>query len=99
FVYFVPSMLDAYLSYAKHRPYPGLKWMCVPGEAMPARLLDHYTKHFDAEFHSTYGQTETSEVALWTGSQWTQSATIPCGRPNGIYRLFVLDKNLNPVPP
>jgi len=66
---------------------------------MPARLLEQFNKHFTAEFHSTYGQTETSEVALWTGSQWTESATVPVGRPNGIYRLFVLDASLNPVPP
>jgi acyl-CoA synthetase (AMP-forming)/AMP-acid ligase II/acyl carrier protein len=67
---------------------------------MPARLLEQFNQHFTtAEFHSTYGQTETSEVALWTGSQWTESATVPVGRPNGIYRLFVLDASLNPVPP
>jgi len=99
FAYFVPSMLDAYLSYASHKTYPSLKWLCVTGEAMPARLLEQFNKHFTAEFHSTYGQTETSEVALWTGSQWTESATVPVGRPNGIYRLFVLDASLNPVPP
>lgn len=100
FAYFVPSMLDAYLSYASQRTYPSLKWLCVTGEAMPARLLEQFNRHFDAtQFHSTYGQTETSEVGLWTGSQWTESATVPCGRPNGIYRLFVLDANLHPVPP
>ncbi|MEP7245588.1 MAG: amino acid adenylation domain-containing protein [Gammaproteobacteria bacterium] len=99
FAYFVPSMLDAYLSYAAHRSYPSLKWLCVTGEAMPARLLERFNQHFEAEFHSTYGQTETSEVALWTGSQWDESATIPVGRPNGIYRLFVLDPALRPVPP
>lgn len=99
FAYFVPSMLDAYLSYAKQRSYPDLKWLCVTGEAMPARLLGQFKEHFGAtEFHSTYGQTETSEVGLWTGSQWSESATIPCGRPNGIYRLFVLDADLNPTP-
>jgi len=99
FAYFVPSMLDAYLSYAKQRSYPDLKWLCVTGEAMPARLLGQFKEHFGAtEFHSTYGQTETSEVGLWTGSEWTESATIPCGRPNGIYRLFVLDADLNPTP-
>jgi amino acid adenylation domain-containing protein len=100
FAYFVPSMLDAYLSYASKRSYPDLKWLCVTGEAMPARLLEQFNRHFDTtEFHSTYGQTETSEVGLWTGSHWTESATVPCGRPNGIYRLFVLDANLHPVAP
>ncbi|MFC6841592.1 non-ribosomal peptide synthetase [Xanthomonas theicola] len=100
FAYFVPSMLDAYLSYAPPRVYPDLQWLAVTGEAMPARLLERFKQHFtQSEFHSTYGQTETAEVALWTGSEWSESATVPVGRPNGIYRLFVLDAALNPVPP
>ncbi len=99
FAHFVPSMLSAYLNLAADRTYPDLRWVQVSGEAMPTRLLDRFTEHFDAEFHSLYGQTETSEVAAWEGRSYSRGTHVPLGRQIGIYRLYVMDNDLNLVPP
>ncbi len=99
FVHFVPSMLSSFLDLAPARPYPGLRWVQVSGEAVPAALLDRFTGHFTAEFHNLYGQTETSEVAAWEGRTSPSLVRVPIGRQIGLYRLFVLDEALRPVPP
>lgn len=99
FAHFVPSMLSAYLNLAPAREYPALRWVQLSGEAMPAHLLERFTEHFQADFQSLYGQTETSEVAAWEGRSYCGGAHVPLGRQIGIYRLFVLDADLNPVPP
>ncbi|XVQ07063.1 non-ribosomal peptide synthetase [Spirillospora sp. CA-255316] len=99
FAHFVPSMLSAYLNLAPARRYPDLRWVQLSGEAVPTRLLEQFTEHFGAEFHNLYGQTETSEVAAWEGRSHTGGPRVPIGRQIGVYRLFVLDEDLNPVPP
>jgi amino acid adenylation domain-containing protein len=98
FTHFVPSMLDAFLQLTPRRDYPTLRWVQLSGEAVPARLLVRYAGHFDAEFHNMYGQTETSEVAAWEGRSPTGDHAVPIGRQIGIYRLYVLDEALVPVP-
>ena len=99
FAHFVPSMLDTYLSTACAASYPDLRWVQVSGEAATGHLLDRFSAHFDAEFHNLYGQTETSEVAGWEGRAGTGRHGLPIGSQIGIYRLYILDEALNPVPP
>ncbi|MEV7436547.1 non-ribosomal peptide synthetase [Streptomyces griseoviridis] len=99
FTHFVPSMLDAYLRHAPAARHPSLRWVQLSGEAVPARLLERFADHFDAECHNLYGQTETSEVAAWEGRAHDGTGHLPLGRQIGVYRLFVLDDALRPVPP
>ncbi|MER5554705.1 amino acid adenylation domain-containing protein [Streptomyces sp. NPDC002793] len=99
FTHFVPSMLDAYLRHAPASGHPSLRWVQLSGEAVPARLLERFAGHFSAECHNLYGQTETSEVAAWEGRAFEGDGSVPLGRQIGIYRLFVLDEALRPVPP
>ncbi|MGN9846704.1 non-ribosomal peptide synthetase [Nonomuraea sp. H19] len=97
--HFVPSMLSAFLDYARPQSYPDLRWVWVSGEAVSSSLLDRFTQHFSAEFHNLYGQTETSEVAAWTGTKHDSVHGVPIGKQMGVYRLFVLDEALRLVPP
>lgn len=97
--HFVPSMLDAYLEFAPRTEFPGLHWVQTSGEGVPTRLLERFAEHFPVELHNMYGQTETSEVAAWEGRITDSPGAVPMGRQIGIYRLFVLDDALNPVPP
>ena len=99
FAHFVPSMLDAYLSLAPTQTYPDLRWVQVSGEAMPARLLEPFRERFGIELHNAYGQTETSEVAVWEGTACESAPGVPIGRQVGIYRVFVVDEALALVPP
>lgn len=99
FAHFVPSMLEAYLEASPQRAYPDLRWVQLSGEAASGSLLANFGKHFKAEFHNLYGQTETSEVAGWENSMNPATTTVPIGRQIGIYRLYLLDEAFNPVPP
>jgi amino acid adenylation domain-containing protein len=98
FAHFVPSMLNAYLKHAPRTATSGLRWVQLSGEAAPARLHREFTERFGAELHNMYGQTETSEVAAWEGGALAGAHGLPIGRQIGIYRLFVLDAALSPVP-
>ncbi|MDJ0344777.1 amino acid adenylation domain-containing protein [Streptomyces sp. H10-C2] len=97
--HFVPSMLDMYLATVSATKYPGLEHVQTSGEAVPAALLRRFAAHFDVELDNAYGQTETSEVALWSGRLWPDGGSVPMGRAVNGYRLFVLDEALQPVAP
>ncbi|MFI0453165.1 amino acid adenylation domain-containing protein [Actinomadura sp. 6N118] len=97
--HFVPSMLDMYLATVPATKYPDLGCVQTSGEAVPAALLERFAAHFDLDLHNAYGQTETSEVALWTGRAWPAGGGVPMGRAVNGYRLYVLDEALRPIPP
>ncbi|MET8468671.1 amino acid adenylation domain-containing protein [Streptomyces sp. NPDC006422] len=97
--HFVPSMLDMYLATASAAKYPSLDRLQTSGEAVPGALLRRFAAHFDVPLDNAYGQTETSEVALWSGRERPDSDGVPMGRAVNGYRLFVLDEALRPVPP
>jgi amino acid adenylation domain-containing protein len=97
--HFVPSMLAAYLRHAEPANYPGLRWVWTSGEAVTGSLLERFDRHFppEVEFHNLYGQTETSEVAAWSGRRHA-GRLVPLGRQLGEYRLFVLDDQFRLAP-
>lgn len=97
--HFVPSMLDMYLATVPATKYADLACVQTSGEGVPAALLERFAAHFDVDLHNAYGQTETSEVALWTGRAWPGGGGVPMGRAVNGYRLYVLDEALAPVPP
>jgi amino acid adenylation domain-containing protein len=100
FVHFVPSMLKTFLAAFPDARFPSVRWVQTSGEAMPSRLLDGVRTVFPgAEFHSVYGQTETSEVACWAGTRYDAGPQVPVGRQVGGYRLVLVDETLTPVPP
>ncbi|QCX81932.1 Dimodular nonribosomal peptide synthase [Streptomyces sp. YIM 121038] len=106
FVHFVPSMLKVFLDEAGDAKFPGVRWVQTSGEALPTRLLDGVRQRFgDAEIHSAYGQSETCELAVWAGRRPhldtgvpPHAAHVPVGRQVGLYRPYVLDEALQPVP-
>ncbi|WP_369174182.1 amino acid adenylation domain-containing protein [Streptomyces sp. R28] len=97
--HFVPSMLDMYLATVSATKYPSLDRLQTSGEAVPAALLRRFGAHFDVPLDNAYGQTETSEVALWSGPERPDGDGVPMGRAVNGYRLFVLDEAMRPVPP
>jgi amino acid adenylation domain-containing protein len=98
FAHFVPSMLDAYLRAGPPPAGPDLKWVQMSGEAPSVELVERFRDRFAAELHNCYGQTETSEVAAWEDEGEALDSRVPIGRQIGIYRLFVVDRDLNSVP-
>jgi amino acid adenylation domain-containing protein len=97
-MHFVPSMLQAFLEYESGRQYPKLKWVVMSGEGCSVVTRDLFQREFTAELHNQYGQTETSEVGYWNCSRGQQPSYVPIGHQVGIYRLYVLDEYLRPLP-
>jgi non-ribosomal peptide synthase protein (TIGR01720 family) len=69
----------------------------VGAEACPADLVDVWAP--GRRMVNSYGPTEATVVATWTGPLTAGTGTPPIGRPAGAIRSYLLDAALRPVPP
>ena len=76
---------------------PALRTLIVGAEACPADLVDTWAP--DRRMVNSYGPTEATVVASWTGPLAAGAGTPPIGRPAGPTSVYVLDAALRPVPP
>jgi len=97
-VHFVPSMLRAFLTDSGVERCTSLRMVTCSGEALPPDLVDELHAKLAVDVHNLYGPTEASiEVSSWRCEPG--AATVPIGRPVWNTALYVLDADLNPVPP
>ncbi|MFH8336565.1 non-ribosomal peptide synthase/polyketide synthase [Streptomyces sp. AM6-12] len=76
---------------------PGLRTLIVGAEACPADLVAAWAP--GRRMINSYGPTEATVVATWTGPLTPGTGAPPIGRPSGHTRVRVLDAALRPVPP
>ncbi|MFH8609682.1 non-ribosomal peptide synthase/polyketide synthase [Streptomyces sp. NPDC018029] len=76
---------------------PHLRTLIVGAEACPADLVDTWAP--GRRMVNSYGPTEATVVATWTGPLVAGTGTPTIGRPSGATRVYVLDAALRPVPP
>jgi amino acid adenylation domain-containing protein len=104
-VHFVPSMLTAFLNGLDASKCRSLRHVVCSGEALPAdvaaRLLE---LGLPLQLHNLYGPTEAAiDVTAWTCPEGTMSdrgsASVPIGRPIDNIATYILDADLNLVPP
>ncbi|MGW5658706.1 non-ribosomal peptide synthase/polyketide synthase [Streptomyces sp. NPDC003758] len=76
---------------------PGLRTLIVGAEACPADLVETWAP--GRRMLNSYGPTEATVVATWTGPLAPGTGAPPIGRPSGCTRAYVLDAALRPVPP
>ncbi|AEY93394.1 NRPS protein [Streptomyces hygroscopicus subsp. jinggangensis 5008] len=76
---------------------PHLRTLIVGAEACPADLVDTWAP--GRRMINSYGPTEATVVATWTGPLTPGTGAPPIGRPAGGIRVRVLDAALRPVPP
>ncbi|MFJ6618052.1 non-ribosomal peptide synthase/polyketide synthase [Kitasatospora sp. NPDC091335] len=76
---------------------PGLRTLVVGAEACPADLVDTWAP--GRRMVNSYGPTEATVVATWTGPLAPGTGSPAIGRPSGATRAYVLDTALRPVPP
>ncbi|MGW5537840.1 non-ribosomal peptide synthase/polyketide synthase [Streptomyces sp. NPDC004009] len=76
---------------------PHLRTLIVGAEACPADLVDTWAP--GRRMINSYGPTEATVVATWTGPLTPGAGAPPIGRPSGGTRVHVLDAALRPVPP
>ncbi|MEV0911041.1 amino acid adenylation domain-containing protein [Streptomyces hokutonensis] len=102
----VPSLLRAALDHwhitGQGPQVPGLRWLVVTGEALPADVCHRWWQRFpDIPLMNAYGPTECSDdvthAVLRAGD--VTGARVAIGRPVRNTRLYVLDDLLRPVPP
>ncbi|MFE3873982.1 non-ribosomal peptide synthase/polyketide synthase [Kitasatospora sp. NPDC059146] len=77
---------------------PELRTLVVGAEACPADLVDTWAP--GRRMVNSYGPTEATVVATWTGPLTPGTGTAPAiGHPSGATRAYLLDAALRPVPP
>ncbi|MFD1832036.1 non-ribosomal peptide synthase/polyketide synthase [Streptomyces desertarenae] len=76
---------------------PHLRTLIVGAEACPADLVERWAP--GRRMINSYGPTEATVVATWTGPLAPEAVAPPIGRPAGATRVHVLDTALRPVPP
>ncbi|GGK73121.1 non-ribosomal peptide synthetase [Mangrovihabitans endophyticus] len=98
--HFVPSMLRAFLAEPAAAGCTSLRRVISSGEALTTDLRDRFRALLPATLHNLYGPTEASvDVSHHAcGDGEPASASVPIGLPVWNTRLYVLDKDLLPVP-
>ncbi|HWF87706.1 MAG TPA: amino acid adenylation domain-containing protein, partial [Pyrinomonadaceae bacterium] len=98
-MHFVPSMLAAFLEESGVSECRSLRRVICSGEALPYELKERFRQRLDTELHNLYGPTEASvDVTYWDCASEMKRPIVPIGRPIANTQIYVLDKNLQPVP-
>jgi amino acid adenylation domain-containing protein/non-ribosomal peptide synthase protein (TIGR01720 family) len=75
-----------------------LRHLFVGGEAVSAGLLDGLCRDATFGVHNLYGPTETCIQATWWTWDGRPNGSVPIGRPVANTRIYVLGRDLAPVP-
>ncbi len=98
-LHFVPSMLRHFLEAPELDVRSSPKRVICSGEALPPDLRDLFHTRLRSELHNLYGPTEAAvDVTFWACKPEDRRPLVPIGRPIANTRMYVLDRNLRPVP-
>ncbi|WP_329585306.1 non-ribosomal peptide synthase/polyketide synthase [Kitasatospora sp. NBC_01250] len=98
--HFVPSMLHAFVAEPAAAGCTSLRHVVCSGEALSTDLLARYRQVLAADLHNLYGPTEAAvDVTYHRSADRESGSTVPIGRPVWNTRVFVLDRELRPLPP
>ncbi|UAA39460.1 amino acid adenylation domain-containing protein [Paraneptunicella aestuarii] len=98
-LHFVPSMLRVMLQSKEFGQCHSLKQVICSGEALEPDLVREYYKMTNTPLYNLYGPTEASiDVTSYDCLKGEELVSVPIGRPINNIQLYILDKNLQPVP-
>ncbi len=99
-LHFVPSMLQVFLEEPGVENCGSLKRVICSGEALPIALQERFFARLDgAELNNLYGPTEAAvDVTFWACERESKRSTVPIGRPIANTQIYILDRQLQPVP-
>jgi amino acid adenylation domain-containing protein len=99
-LHFVPPMLQLFLEEPGVETCESLRRVVCSGEALPRELQERfYSRMSGVELHNLYGPTEASvDVTAWKCERGGGRRAVPIGRPIANTRLYVLDREMRPVP-
>jgi amino acid adenylation domain-containing protein len=100
-LHFVPAMLQAFLSNETVSAGCGsVRRLICSGEALSVELAEQCLERLpQVELHNLYGPTEAAvDVTAWHCKPGEQRASVPIGRPISNTEIYILDRELQPVP-
>ncbi|HLN60864.1 MAG TPA: amino acid adenylation domain-containing protein, partial [Symbiobacteriaceae bacterium] len=99
-LHFVPSMLQAFLEEPGVEACSTLRRVICSGEALPYDLQERFFSRLEsAELHNLYGPTEAAvDVTYWACQRHSDRQIVPIGRPVANTQIYILDKQMQPVP-
>jgi amino acid adenylation domain-containing protein len=100
-LHFVPAMLQAFLTNETVSAGCGsVRRIICSGEALSVELAEQCMERLPhAELHNLYGPTEAAvDVTAWHCKPGEQRASVPIGRPVSNTEIYILDRELRPVP-
>jgi natural product biosynthesis luciferase-like monooxygenase protein/amino acid adenylation domain-containing protein/FkbM family methyltransferase len=74
-----------------------LRSLLLGGEALPVDLARQVRDQIPAKLHNMYGPTETT---IWSSTHHVETiaGSVPLGRPIGNTQMYILDRQLQPLP-
>ena len=98
-VHFVPSMLHTFLKTQAAGLFQGLRLSICSGEPLSPELEMQFHLRTNALLSNLYGPTEAAiDVSSWDCGRHVNGSSVPIGKPIWNTRLYVLDRDLEPVP-
>ena len=100
-LHFVPSMLSVLLESVSWQQCEGVKRVFCSGEALPGELQQRFfSTGTKAALINLYGPTEAAiDVSYWDCQADDLNANVPIGKPIDNIQLYVLDDQLQLLPP
>lgn len=99
-LHFVPPMLQAFLYAEGVEACDSLRRVICSGEALPMDLQRRFFTQLEkVELHNLYGPTEAAiDVTYWRCQPDDNRTTVPIGRPVANTQIYILDRQMQPVP-
>ena len=98
-VHFVPSMLQYFLEALGVERCRSLRHVFCSGETLLSALQEQFTARLGAQLHNLYGPTEAAvNATAWTCRRNNHRRCVPIGRPSANTQIYILDRNLQPLP-
>jgi amino acid adenylation domain-containing protein/FkbH-like protein len=98
-LHFVPSMLQIFLQTDGLERCRSLRRVFCSGEALPFEVQQKFFDKCNAELHNLYGPTEAAvDVTFWPCRKDYARSIVPIGRPIANTQIYLLDRQLQPVP-
>ncbi len=98
-LHFVPSMLQIFLESTGVEKCTSIKCVISSGEVLSFDLQNRFFSSLTAQLYNLYGPTEaTVDASFWDCRKNLLQKIVPIGYPISNYKLYILDKHLQPVP-
>jgi len=98
-IHFVPTLLKAFLQVENLERARELRMVFCGGEALTPDIRRQFLDRLDAALYHFYGPTEAAiNATAWDARKQAPGDLVPIGRPIDNAAVYLLDRNMDPVP-